>query len=449
MPPSPPSLIACPSCIQCIPTRPPFTLAQVLGCVFSATSALVKRDAATAAWSLSALLTSAAALFLLHGRRNLHRHAPLRNCLYAVMRLHRAWAIVGMRRCGVQGWVDGSGAEAGGRACLLRAAVAARRLHASPHLALARLTPRCCRVTLAPTLPPLPRGTGGATADRVYFAKVRAELLTVPPLLLLLVAVAPQGWWACCAPRCAAPVLRAPTPLPAPAPPAASGGPGQLEHPAHPAASPGAAAAAGAAGGGAGARAGSLCWRQGLPLCPRPVPASRACRSACGLYPPLVGAPPQRPLDTSCLLFSHHPSTAPWLVRHHRWRWPSSSSGPCPASAPAWRQAACSRPSLAGWRACRAAYQRWSWQRPPAGGWCDLDVVVSRLPSRGSGAGTREPAPPLQLPACLRAGLRCPQASPATGHPPAAPRTPACAHPCAAAAAWHTKPCPALPCFRT
>ena len=71
---------------------------QVLGCVFSTVSALAHGEVMLAIWSLSALATSALALWLLHCRRDLYLRSSLRDWLYAGMRLHRAYAIVGMRR---------------------------------------------------------------------------------------------------------------------------------------------------------------------------------------------------------------------------------------------------------------------------------------------------------------------------------------------------------------
>lgn len=80
----------------------------MLGCIFSTLSALAHGEAQLAAWSASALLTSLAALWLIHRRRDLYLTA-WRDWLYAGMRLHRAVAIVAMRRCGgaaqrVAGW---------------------------------------------------------------------------------------------------------------------------------------------------------------------------------------------------------------------------------------------------------------------------------------------------------------------------------------------------------
>lgn len=71
---------------------------QVLGCVFSTVSALAHGEIMLAVWSLSALATSALALWLLHCRRDLYLRSSLRDWLYTGMRLHRAYAIVGMRR---------------------------------------------------------------------------------------------------------------------------------------------------------------------------------------------------------------------------------------------------------------------------------------------------------------------------------------------------------------
>jgi hypothetical protein len=71
---------------------------EVLGCVFSTVSALAHGEVMLAAWSLSALATSALALWLLHCRREVYLRSSLRDWLYAGMRLHRAYAIVGMRR---------------------------------------------------------------------------------------------------------------------------------------------------------------------------------------------------------------------------------------------------------------------------------------------------------------------------------------------------------------
>ncbi|EFN52023.1 hypothetical protein CHLNCDRAFT_59076 [Chlorella variabilis] len=71
---------------------------KILGCIFFTVSALAHGEARLALWSLSALLTSALSLYLLHRRRDIYLRPPVRDCLYAAMRLHRAFAIVGMRR---------------------------------------------------------------------------------------------------------------------------------------------------------------------------------------------------------------------------------------------------------------------------------------------------------------------------------------------------------------
>jgi len=71
---------------------------QVLGCIFSTVSALSHSEPWLATWSITALLTSALSLYLLHRRRDIYERPGVRDYLYAGMRLHRAFAIVGMRR---------------------------------------------------------------------------------------------------------------------------------------------------------------------------------------------------------------------------------------------------------------------------------------------------------------------------------------------------------------
>lgn len=79
----------------------------MLGCLFSAASAVAHGEAVLVAWSVSALLSSALALYLLHHQRELYMSTSLRDWLYAGMRIHRACAIVGVRRWVPDGLLSG------------------------------------------------------------------------------------------------------------------------------------------------------------------------------------------------------------------------------------------------------------------------------------------------------------------------------------------------------
>ena len=209
-PPTTPDLAMCP---------PAACVSQILGCIFSTVSALAHGEARLALWSLSALLTSALSLYLLHRRRDIYLRPPVRDCLYAAMRLHRAFAIVGMRRwgCGgAGGWGGQRSGEAGGQArglggprwrrskagshtCLCGLTVwfqqeqacgtgcPPRRSSTSPHppcRPLPPLPPTCCRVLKAPMMM---GAAASSVGDRVYFAKaVLVRRRHAPRRLLLL-----------------------------------------------------------------------------------------------------------------------------------------------------------------------------------------------------------------------------------------------------------------------
>ena len=138
---------------------------QVLGGLFSAGTSLAQGETQLALWSLSALLTSLAALFLLHRRRSLYLRAFVRDWLYAGVRLHRACAIVAMRRVLSPSDLVGGGSRGGSIFGSNDAAGGG-----GPH------------------------GLGPAAGDRVYFVKaVLVNSSILPILLQSLVLQLPLG----------------------------------------------------------------------------------------------------------------------------------------------------------------------------------------------------------------------------------------------------------------
>jgi hypothetical protein len=143
----------------------------VLGCLFSGGTALAQGETQLALWSLSALLTSLAALFLLHRRRSLYLRASVRNWLYAGVRLHRACAIVAMRRALSPSALAKSGSSSSGNGSSFFNSAAAA---GGGRGGLGSL--------------------GAAAGDRVYFAKaVLVNSSILPILLQSLVLQLPLG----------------------------------------------------------------------------------------------------------------------------------------------------------------------------------------------------------------------------------------------------------------
>ena len=188
--------------------------------MFSTVSALAHGEVRLAAWSLSALATSALALWLLHCRRDMYLRSSLRDWLYAGMRLHRAYAIVGMRR-----WVGGrvgkcirlkrsAAQRVQSIACPVMQGVnslrstleqnivaglqaSARAAHRSTYHCPNRGSlapgncipphpshPSTCRGLTPPPAPPGITGPGPAAGDRVYFAKAVLVSSSILPILL-------------------------------------------------------------------------------------------------------------------------------------------------------------------------------------------------------------------------------------------------------------------------